>query len=352
MKSKLLITGGLIFVFLITTGQACGINIKPTVVDGGVYRSSDKGDNWAQKVLIPTASGVAQFNNTNIVTIAIDPEDNRAIYVGTDGDGMLYSYNSGDSWVQPEKMNRGKIDSIAIDPKSKCTIYVAASNRIYKSIDCSRTFDNIYFDTRPENIIPTMAIDPLNSNIIYAGLSSGDIIRSDNSGRTWNTIKRLENPIMKIIIDKFNNRNIYIGTQGRGIFKSTDGGSKWNDVNTDLNQYPGAFELMNLVLDQTQKDSLFLFSRYGILKSADGGVTWQSIPLLTPPASANIPASAVNPKNNKEIFYATETTFYRTLDGGTTWETKKLPTTRIADLLLIDPVNPTTIFMGTKLVKK
>jgi len=352
-RRKIFLTiSGLIFITLITTGAACGIKLTPPAVDGGVFRSTDKGESWLQKAIIPAPTGNKSFAGVNIVTIVLDPQDNRTLYLGTEGEGMLVSYNGGESWFQPERMNRGTINAIAVDPKSKCTIYVGAENKIYKSIDCGRFWTNIYFDSRLDKLITNIAIDNSNPAIVYAGISSGDLIKSDNAGGTWNTIKRFEDKIVKIIIDKFDSKNVYIATQGRGIYKTTDRGSTWVDLNRDLNQYPGSFEFMNLIQDQTQRDSFLLVSKYGLLKTVDGGTSWQAMALLTPPGSAVIYGSAINPQNNKEIFYTTATTFYYTADGGITWKTKKLPTSRLANYLLIDPVNPNVIYMGTKYIKK
>jgi photosystem II stability/assembly factor-like uncharacterized protein len=352
-KQKFFIASGLIFILLLTTGASCGASLKPAPADGGIFRSTDKGMSWAQKVLIPTVTGAPKsFTGANIVTMAVDPEDNKTVYIGTEGSGMLVTYNSGESWLSPERINRGTINAIAVDPKSKCTIYASAENKIYKSTDCSRFWENVYFDSRTDKLITTIALDAYNPAIIYAGISSGDLIKSDNAGLTWNTIKRFDDRIDKVLIDKFDSKNVYVAIKGRGIFKTTDRGSTWVDLNKDLKQYSGSFEFKNLIQDQTGRDSLFLVSKYGWLKTSDAGNTWQGIALLTPPGSAVIYSSAVNPQNNKEIFYCTATTFYYTADGGITWKTQKLPTTRLASYLLIDPVNPSVIYMGTKYVKK
>ncbi len=352
-RKKFLLASGTILIFLITAGAACGLSLKTSALDGGVFQSVDDGQNWTQKVLVPTTSGAPQsIAGVNILTLVLDPEDNRAIYLGTEGDGLFLSYNGAESWLQADGMNRGAINAVAVDPKTKCTIYAGATNLIFKSTDCSRSWVNIYVDSRSNAVVTAIAVDNYNPAIVYAGLSSGDFIKSDNFGQTWNTIQRLDNKITKILIDKFDSRIVYIATQNKGIFRTTDRGSTWGDLNKDLGKYSGSFEFMNLIQDQTSPNSLFLVSKYGWLKTSDGGSSWQPLTLLTPPGSTVIYASAVNPKNNKEIFYSTETTLYHTRDGGVTWETKKLPTSRIANYLLIDPVNTNTIYLGTRALKK
>ncbi|PKM87849.1 hypothetical protein CVU83_02450, partial [Candidatus Falkowbacteria bacterium HGW-Falkowbacteria-2] len=79
---------------------------------------------------------------------------------------------------------------------------------------------------------------------------------------------------------------------------------------------------------------------------------WENIKLITPEKDAIINAVAVNPKNSQELFYVTNTTFFRSLDGGVTWTSKKLPTTRAGSDLLVDFNNPNIMYMGTLKIDK
>jgi photosystem II stability/assembly factor-like uncharacterized protein len=87
-------------------------------------------------------------------------------------------------------------------------------------------------------------------------------------------------------------------------------------------------------------------AKYGLLKTNDGGQTWQAISLITPPASTDIYSVAINPQNNLEIYYATASTFYKTVDGGQNWITRRLPTGAVATYLYVDPLEPNVIYMG------
>ena len=86
----------------------------------------------------------------------------------------------------------------------------------------------------------------------------------------------------------------------------------------------------------------------GILKSVDNGDSWTKVELITSEKNASINALALNPKDAKELYYATKTTFYSSFDGGVSWMTRKLPSTRAGWRLLIRPDQPNVIFMGMK----
>ena len=99
-------------------------------------------------------------------------------------------------------------------------------------------------------------------------------------------------------------------------------------------------------------DNLWLICRYGIIKTTNGGTTWKPLTLITPPLSTRIYAFAVNPQNSKELYYATASTFYKTENGGENWITKRLPTSAAAGYLLVDPVNPSIIYLGARNLSK
>jgi photosystem II stability/assembly factor-like uncharacterized protein len=107
------------------------------------------------------------------------------------------------------------------------------------------------------------------------------------------------------------------------------------------------------MLDPNVPDGLLYVSQYGfLLRSKDGGATWQDIKLLTPPSATLIYSLAVNPKNEKELFYGTSKALYRTVDGGVNWITRALPTSRAVKFIVLDPKGPNTLYIGVKTVEK
>lgn len=328
-------------------------------VDGGVYKSVDKGENWAQAVMIPTISEEKQsIANVDVDLITLDPQDHQAVYIGTLINGMYYSYDGGINWFHAGALGNAKINSIAVDPKRKCTIFVAVGNAIYKSIDCNRTFERIYYDTRAATQITNIAVDAYDNRIIWAGTSAGDILKSESYGDAWSPIVmkneegrsyRISGEVMEILIDSFDTRVIYIAAGQAGFFKTTDKGKTWVDLKDNLKQISNDYKYFyDLELDKSKQNTLIYACKYGLLKSTDGASTWTPLDLVTPPSSVEINNVAINPKNGNEIYYSTNSTFNKSFDGGTSWITEKLPTTRAGLRLLIDPEEPNVIYMGTK----
>ncbi|MBI5022648.1 MAG: hypothetical protein HZC05_00555 [Candidatus Magasanikbacteria bacterium] len=350
---------GLILSALVLAGAGCQIGpfsfgkSGATGNDGGIYKSQDKADTWAQKTqILAVAGAIKNFGNINIISFAFDPSDHNAIYAGSAGNGLFYSYDAGASWQQPTQITAGAIRSIAIDPKNKCVIYLAVGNQILKSVDCNRNFVSIYQETRVDVALNQIVIDSYNSANLFLGNSAGDLLKSSDGGKSWVVIRHFDNAIAKMVMNPLDMRKIYVATQDYGIFRTGDSGASWVDLNQGLKQYGGAFVFRDLILMDAKAESLLLSSQYGLIKSGDGGVSWTALQLLTPPSGADIKVVAVNPQNPKEIFYATPSTFYKSFDGGVKWTTKKLPSTRQPTVLINDPVEPKVMYTAFLKVAK
>ncbi len=328
------------------SGCVISFGSKKSAGTAGVFKSFDKGNSWTEKNLFLHSGGVGSIAGINVVSLNFDPSDNSAVYLASDSSGLFYSYDGADSWLKVRQIGNGKIESVAIDPINKCIIYTSFANTILKTIDCGRSWSEVYIDTRIDKSITALAVDNYDNLIIYGGNTAGDILKSVNGGGNWQVIARFENPIKKIMIDQNDTRIIYVPTDRKGIFKTTNGGNDWKEINDGLRQYSGSFEYKNLIFDQSTRNNLLLVAKYGLLWTEDGGETWEPIPLITPPATTDIYSVAINPQNNLEIYYTTKSTFYKTTDGGKNWITKRLPSAAVPAHMEVDPKNPNIIYLG------
>lgn len=342
-----------LFLFLALAGVGCiQFQRGAREADGGAWKTVDSGERWVQKKTLLTASGIKSIGGTNIVTLTMDPQDHQALYAGTSDDGLFYTYDGAESWFGAKQLSSGRVSSVAVDAKDKCTIYVALGQRIWKSIDCNRSFTPVYFEARSEVTMSHVAVDWFNPRLVYAGTFVGDLLKSGDGGANWAPIQRFEDRIVKIYIDPFDSRVVYVGLRDQGIWKSTDGGESWSDLTEGLEQFDRGQGLQTMVGDTVTENLLLVATKYGILRTIDGGATWEALNLPTPPGSVTIRSLAVNPRNGNEIYYGTSSTFYRSANGGANWTTKKLPTSRAATALFVDPQDGKMIYLGTTLLKK
>jgi photosystem II stability/assembly factor-like uncharacterized protein len=321
--------------------------------DGGIWKSDDKGKSWRQKTAISSVGQARSMGPTNVTDLAFDTSvpGALAMYAGTEANGLFYSYDGGESWHQAVSLGNVRVNAVAVNPASKCTIFVATGNRVVRSSDCSRTWENAYFESRPQVGLVDVIIDHYNPANIFAATSAGDLLRSSDAGGSWTTIRRFESDIRQLLMTK-DSRVMYVVTKSRGVWKTTDSGANWNDLTSKFGKFAGALDNTLLVEDLTKDGSLLASSNHGLLKTTDGGENWAAIPLVTPPGSTVIHSLAVSHRDSNAIYYGTVNTLFRTVDGGAKWVSAALPTSRAATVLRVDPTNDNNLFMGTFLFQK
>lgn len=335
-------------------GQGCISFTGTGTNDGGVWRTTDRGEKWAQVNGVLSVGGAATMNNANVIGFVPDPQDPSTIYVGTNESGMLFTTDGGASWTQPKDLKAARIPSIAVDNKNKCVVYAVSGNVAIKTTDCTRTWSKIYEESRSGVTINSIAIDHFNTGNVYLATTKGDIVKSTDGGVSWATVtaKPFGSPVLKLVVDPVDSRVVYAGTRSDGVWKTVNGGGDWVDMSKGLEQFDGAKDFYDLAPDRSKEGSYVLVCRYGLLRTGDAGTTWAKVPLVTGPGQARIYAFAMNPANGQEMYYSTATVFYKTSNGGTNWTTKRLPTSRVGSALMVSGKDANTIYLGTLVVKK
>ncbi|MDD2758383.1 MAG: hypothetical protein PHD72_03380 [Patescibacteria group bacterium] len=360
MHKKIFIVLGAVCL-LVFTGASC-ITQQAAVGPMGVFRSADKGEKWTQINALPTSQGVKSISGVRTYRIFDDPSDPNAFYLATRGQGLYYTYNNGDSWQAVPFMNGKFIYALVVDPKDKCTIYASDGPRVYKTIDCARTWEQVFNETRTGERLVALDIGIFdNKKIIWGAELNGDILISRDEGRGWQVVKRFNLQLQDLAVDRAaTTTRVYVATYRSGLYRTDDNGATWVDLREGMKKFNDSKTFYRILINPAQKNSLFWVSKYGILRSDDAGVTWTDMKLLTPPGAVAIYGFAVNPKNQKEIYYTgtilgeknahINSTFYKSTDGGVTWVTKKLPTNTIPAAIKVHTVNDSVLLMGFTLL--
>lgn len=349
-RKKIIISLLLLAVAVVVSG--CTIKLggsKAKLADGGVWKSTDGGSTWQQVVNVPAAGGkVANIAKVDIRRLVFDPSDYETIYLSTEKDGLVYTNDGGASWRQFKQFIGAKIRAVAVDAKDKCNLYALNGNKLYKSTDCGRFWNDIYFHQNPEVFLTDLAVDYNNSSIIYLTTSAGEVLKSVDGGQAWTTSYRLKNGIfLDLVMDNRDSQVVYAASQKSGIFKTINAGASWVGLGEGLKEFSGSQEYKKLVIDKSTASSLILVSKFGMLRTRSGGQTWEVIELLPAAKKTTIYSLAVNPKNSQEIYYATRTTLVKSLDGGKTWSSQELPFSLLANDMIINSKNPSIIYLAT-----
>ncbi len=350
-KIKLVLCLSLLLLVL----SGCTLDFGKQTVDdktnGGVFKSTDHGLTWAQKVAVPSTNGqLLTIAGQRIYTMTMDPSDNKALYIGLFDKGILYSYDAAESWtaVRSKTMSNISIIDYAIDPKNKCQMYASVGSKLMKTSDCGRTWQIAYTDPNPNAIVRSIVVDYYNPARVMFGTDSGNLILSQDYGLSWQNIQIFKKDIRKIVLNTTDSRIILIGMANGSVHRSTDGGVSWSELSDKFKRFKGDKSLRDLIAIPSQPNSFLLAMKYGILKTANNGDDWTEIKLLTPKQPVIINSLAVNYKNPALIYYVTDQTFYRTQDGGENWTTTQIPTTRRAWKILTDPLQDGLIYLAVR----
>ena len=119
-------------------------------------------------------------------------------------------------------------------------------------------------------------------------------------------------PVISLAVDPRNSNTVYAAGSG-GIFKSTDGGISWNTMNSGLSPYacaggPPCFEpfyVGSLLIDPQNSSTLYATVGHasfpipgGVLRSMDGGATWSQVNEGLPSLESWRRRLAIDPNTN------------------------------------------------------
>jgi hypothetical protein len=172
---------------------------------------------------------------------------------------------------------------------------------------------------------------PTNPSIFWAGAPAGGLWKTTDGGLTWstNTDNLTVIGCSDLAIDSSNPNIMYLATGDGdagdtyciGVLKSTDGGNTWNTTGLTF-AVSAQRQMRRLIIHPTNPQVLLAATNIGIYRTTNGGTSWTQV------ATGTTHDLEFKP-GNPNIIYAGGTTFRLSADGGITWSTisNGIPTT-------------------------
>lgn len=173
----------------------------------GIYRSADGGKTWT-RVLSGNPGTAVLFDPVNGSTAYAGLSNSfsggtESVFKSTDG-GQTWSADNGSGANVLPLANAGRI-VLAMDPSHTATLYAGIANvstgsllGLFKSTNGGTNWAKL--TSTPDYCNPqcsydnTMAVDPANSNVIYAGGAySTTLVRSLDGGSSWSVLQAAAN---------------------------------------------------------------------------------------------------------------------------------------------------------------
>ncbi|MYB99832.1 MAG: hypothetical protein F4X60_14950, partial [Gemmatimonadetes bacterium] len=272
----------------------------------------------------------------------------------------------------------GRVSTVAIHPTDMNILYAGgAQGGVWRSDDAGANWRPLT-DQECSLAMGSIAIDPVNPDIIYAGTGeqhfSGDsyygcgVLRSLDAGETWEQqgVQQFVNKsersggarIARVVIDRATagsaTSTTVLAASTFGLFRSTNSGLTWSLVLDGL--------ATDLVVHPTDPSTMYaaLYGN-GVYKSTNTGLSWthtstgmnldiaRRINLAIAPSSPDILYASFQTGESK----GDGLTMYRTANGGTSWQ--ELPATGAScyyqcwyDMTIaVHPSNPQTVYFGS-----
>ncbi|MFN8361584.1 MAG: YCF48-related protein [Candidatus Kapaibacterium sp.] len=226
-----------------TYGLAANPQNPNTIIVGGlgrtIYRTEDGGKTWATHYIEFQSSG-----NTKLTNIYIHARDTNIVLAGGAFQYIMRSDDGGLNWHDSFGQNNKPVfatpgETLVADPHNPDIVYAGDnnSNRIFKTRDAGLTWDTVAKLDVPT--LCTIAVRPDSGNILLAGASTGIIVKSVDSGKTWRQTAQLRNfqdvEVPRIVFSRHDPRIAYLiiayfnykNRPSGGVYKTTDGGENW-----------------------------------------------------------------------------------------------------------------------------
>ncbi len=261
----------------------------------GVWKTENAGKTW-------TYSGLK--NSRHIPRIVIHPRDHNTVFAAVLGNiykptserGIYKSTDGGKTWTNKLFVNEnaGAVDLI-MDPTNPRILYATTWNlrrtpyslssggegsALWKSIDSGETWKNISKNEGfPEGILGNMGVtvSPVNNDIVWAIVENkddGGVYKSTDGGETWNNI----NSERKLRQRAWYYSRIYADPQDVNVVyvlnvnyhKSTDGGKTYSTYNAPHGDHH------DLWIAPENPKRMIIGDDGGAQITYDGGDTWST----------------------------------------------------------------------------
>ncbi len=262
-------------------------------------------------------------------------------------------------WIGPDG---GKVVSLAIDPTNPQVVYAGTWGAgMFKSTDGGVTWTAT--NAGLANLfINSLAIDPGNPQVLYAGTYQSKLFKTTNGGQSWydSSVGIQDQAIVyAIALDPKDSQHIYISTRGVSnggyepwngvIYVTYDGGMVWGSV---LSNYPPISWTpqdwaYSLAFDPTNSSRIYAaMHEHALLFSPDWGASWK--PVAGPLDDWTGRAVLVDPQSPHTLYYGSWHTggVLRSDDQGETWNPKSPPNVipKVYSLVM-DPQQSKTVYL-------
>ncbi len=324
--------------------------VTPSLLNpGGAFVSSDSAGNWTA-----ASAGLASIV---VNAVKVNPANASQLFAGTDH-GVARSADGGATWQQnstASATDSGEASailaqtvlSLALEPGNPAVLYAGTSGHgVFKSSNGGNSWTTN--STGLGNLtVSALAVDPNSITTVYAATDAG-VFRSVDGGTNWfaSSGGLGGNAVRDLAMLPQLPGTIYAAT-ANGVYRTSNNASNWNSFNTGMANLaalviavaPGAATVSNV---------LYAGTAAGLYRSADSATNWVLVNgagtnLLS---GTNVTALAVDAA---AVYAGTTNGLFKSVDGGANWSAASTGlTAKNVRALAFDPQSPTKLYAGVR----
>ena len=218
-----------------------GVKLYVGMHDGVcVLTSGDDGRTWEQGAVTPLAHAAAR--------LSVSPTEPHRAYLAAYEAGLYSSDDGGQTWRHASSYPSDYAHSVAVHPEDSKTVYVGSEpSAIYRSRDAGETWEECaafravpepgqwsFHDLDPRvHHVRDLRMTPNGPNRLYAGIEVGGVVRSGDSGESWQQLHGTDDDIHCIDVSRARPGTVYVATNS-GPYRSDDEGQSWEPIKEGL----------------------------------------------------------------------------------------------------------------------
>jgi photosystem II stability/assembly factor-like uncharacterized protein len=235
---------------------------------------------------------VVDYTNSNVIYAEYQYGAlNKSTNGGTSFSSCVSGINSADrrNWSTP----------VVMDPTSNATLYYG-TYRLWKTTNSAGAWTAISNDLTDGNqggnvtfnTITTIAVSPVNGQVIYVGTDDGNVWVTQNGGTGWAQVNATlpDRWITRVLASSANVGTAYVTLSGYRIneflphvFRTTNYGANWTDISGNLPEGP----INAIVEDPLYPNRLAVGTDFGVYYTENLGTSWQPLGISLPVSSVN-----------------------------------------------------------------
>jgi photosystem II stability/assembly factor-like uncharacterized protein len=306
----------------------------------GVAKLSQDGDRWT----------IAErwLSGHHVSAIALDPAGN--MFVGTYWDGIFASLDGGATWEpRVNGLEETEVWSLIAVARGDgvrlfagtqpANLYVSddagASWTKRRSLRSAPSVESWSFPAPPHQAhVKHIIVDPNDPETVYACVEVGMLLRSADSGETWEEVRGTYEDVHRVLLHPDRPERLIVPT-GNGVYLSEDRGATFErltNAESEIGGYPDP-----TVLHPASPDLLLVAAAHRnpgtwreshdagsrIARSRDGGRSWEVLTNGLPDRfRANVAAMSLEAagESSQVVAATTDGDVYRSTDEGEHWE--------------------------------